>query len=149
MNGIKQRQNKPGYYSYVTDRIKKLHLEDSIVFTGYQTPAQLAERLSKANVFVLCSSVENHSSSLKEAMAIGVPSIASQVGGVTEYLENGKNGFSYRYGEYECLAGGIVRLFREKELCQMVSKTAREKAREYSNDDINRLVLSMYESLSQ
>lgn len=149
VNGIKQRQNKPGYYSYVTDRIKKLHLEDSIVFTGYQTPAQLAERLSKANVFVLCSSVENHSSSLKEAMAIGVPSIASQVGGVTEYLENGKNGFSYRYGEYECLAGGIVRLFREKELCQMVSKTAREKAREYSNDDINRLVLSMYESLSQ
>lgn len=149
VKGIKQRQSKPGYWSYVTDKIDKLGLSENVVFTGYLRPEQLADRLSKANVFVLCSSVENHSSSLKEAMAIGVPSVASQVGGVSEYLENGKNGFSYRYGEFECLAGGIIKLFRDRELCQKMSSSAKEKAREYSNDDINGLILSMYDYLSR
>ena len=149
VNGIKQRQSKPGYYSFVTDKVKKLHLEENVVFTGYQTPLQLADRLSKANVFALCSSVENHSSSLKEAMAVGVPCVASQVGGIMEYLENGINGYSYRYGEYECLAGSIMKLFSDRDLCQKFSGTAREKAREYSDDDINDLILSMYEKLTE
>ena len=147
VKGFRQRQRKPGYWSFITDKIKNLHLEENVIFTGYQTPLQLAERLSKANVFVLCSSVENHSSSLKEAMAIGVPSVASQVGGVMEYMENGVNGYSYRYGEFECIAGYIMKLFGDKELCKTVSISAREKAREYSNDDINDLILSMYMSL--
>lgn len=147
VKGFRQRQRKPGYWSFITDKIKNLHLEENVIFTGYQTPLQLAERLSKANVFVLCSSVENHSSSLKEAMAIGVPSVASQVGGVMEYMENGVNGYSYRYGEFECIAGYIMKLFGDKELCKTVSISAREKARECSNDDINDLILSMYRSL--
>lgn len=149
VKGVKQRQSKPGYWSFVTDKIIKLGLSENVVFTGYLRPEQLANRLTKANVFVLCSSVENHSSSLKEAMAIGTPSIASQVGGVCEYLENGLNGYSYRYGEYECLAGYIQMLFEDKEKCQRISMAAREKLREYSNDDINSLILSMYQTLGR
>lgn len=149
VKGIKQRQSKPGYWSFITDKIKKLQLIDNVFFTGYQTPTQLAERLSKANVFVLCSSVENHSSSLKEAMAVGVPSIASQVGGVMEYLDNGECGFSYRYGEYECIAGYILKLFKEKYLCERLSTAGQEKIRENSNDSINELILSMYVTLSK
>lgn len=146
VKGMKQRLSKPGYYSYVTDKIKELHLEDNVFFTGYQTPVQLAERLAASNVFALCSSVENHSSSLKEAMAVGTPVVASQVGGVTEYLEEGVNGCSYRYGESECLAGAIKMLFASEEFCLKLSSAARKTMRECSNDDINRLVLSMYES---
>lgn len=147
VKSIKQRQSKPGYWSYVTDMIKRLDLTSNVVFTGYLTPSQLAERLSKTNVFVLCSSVENHSSSLKEAMAVGTPSIASQVGGVMEYLENDVNGYSYRYGEYECLAGYIQMLFSDHEKCIELSNASKIKLREFSNDSINKLVLSMYESL--
>lgn len=148
VKGFKQRQSKPGYWSYITDMIERLDLTSNVIFTGYLTPSQLAERLSKANVFVLCSSVENHSSSLKEAMAVGTPSVASQVGGVMEYMENGVNGYSYRYGEYECLAGYIQMLFKDKEKCMAISDSAHDKSREYSNDNINNLILSMYESLS-
>lgn len=149
VKGIRQRQSKPGYYSYVTDKIDKLHLEENVEFTGYQTAAQLAERLSKVNVFVLCSSVENHSSSLKEAMAVGTPSVASQVGGVLEYLDNGLNGYSYRYGEYECLAGYIMKLFNELDVCKQLSIASRRILREYTTDSINNLVLSMYDKLSK
>lgn len=149
VNGLRKRQSKPGYYGYVTDMIKRLDLADNVVFTGYLNAGQLSDRLKKANVFVLCSSVENHSSSLKEAMAVGVPSVASQVGGVTEYLENGVNGYSYRYGEYECLAGCVKLLFSDTDKCQSVSLMARSKQREYTNDDINKLILSMYQSLQK
>ena len=148
VKGFKQRQSKPGYWSYVTDMIKKLDLTSNVVFTGYLTPSQLAERLAKTNVFVLCSSVENHSSSLKEALSVGTPSIASQVGGVMEYFEDGKDGYSYRYGEYECLAGYIVHLFNNIKICSDISHNARKKSRVCSNDHINSLILSMYEKLS-
>lgn len=147
VKGIKQRQSKPGYWSYVTDKIKKLALEDNIVFTGYLTPLQLSERLEKANVFVLCSSIENHSSSLKEAMAVGTPSVASQVGGVLEYLDSGVNGLSYRYDEYECLAGAILSLIGNDDLCCKISQNSRIKAREHTNDVINDLIVSMYKNL--
>lgn len=147
VKGLKQRQSKPGYWSYVTDKIKKLELEKYVVFTGYLTPNQLSERLEKSNVFVLCSSVENHSSSLKEAMAVGTPSVASQVGGVPEYLDNGKCGFSYRYGEYECIAGCIKMLFENDNLCRELSANSRSVIRKNSNDNIHKMVLSMYKSL--
>lgn len=149
VKGIKQRQSKPGYWSFITDKIKKLGLEKNVIFTGYQTPVQLADRLAKSNVFALCSSVENHSSSLKEAMAVGTPVVASQVGGVTEYLEEGLNGCSYRYGEYECMAGAIKMLFADKEQCLQLSNAARKTMRECSNDDINGMILSMYELLKK
>ena len=59
----------------------------------------------KTRVFVLSSSIENHASSLKEAMMVGTPSIATFVGGVPEYVRHGENGFLYRFEEYEIMAG--------------------------------------------
>lgn len=141
------RQKVPGYWNYITDFIKNNTLENNVEFTGYLTQAQLAKRLSETNVFVLSSSIENHSSSLKEAMAVGIPSIASQVGGVPEYFVYGECGYSYRYEEYECLAGYICRLFEDKNLCQQYSNRSRERARLISEEEITGKIISMYEDL--
>lgn len=146
-DGFLSRQKVPGYYNFVTDFIRKHDLVDNVVFTGYLTQAQLAHKLAETNVFVLSSSIENHSSSLKEAMAVGTPSIASQVGGVPEYFVYEKCGYSYRYEEYECLAGYICKLFEDVELCNRFSDESRKVARSVSETSITEKVVAMYYDL--
>lgn len=146
-NSIISRQKKPGYYSYVTDFIKKHDLYNNVEFIGYLTQEQLAKKLSETNIFVLSSSIENHSSSLKEAMAVGTPAIASQVGGVPEYFEYGICGYSFRYEEYESLAGYICKLFSDIDLCKRFSENSKNKVREVSEEKITQLVLDMYNDL--
>ena len=59
-----------------------------------------AQEMETANVFVMPSSIENHSSTLIEAMIVGVPCVASDVGGISELITHGKTGFLYRFEEY-------------------------------------------------
>lgn len=145
--GLLSRQKVPGYWNYITDFIRKNHLEGNVEFSGYLTQPQLAKKLSETNVFVLSSSIENHSSSLKEAMAVGTPAIASQVGGIPEYFVYEECGYSYRYEEYECLAGYICKLFENPDLCKKYSLASRKRARLISEEHITDMILSMYKDL--
>lgn len=99
------------------------------MYTGKLKPSEMAENLSHCNVFVMPSAIENHSSSLIEAMMVGCPCVSSYVGGVSEYLEHGKNGFLYRYDESETLAGIIMDLFKNDNLCDSISRQAKLRTR--------------------
>ncbi len=143
------RQKSPGYWVYISDYIRENKLNDNVVFTGYLSPKELAERLSVANVFVLSSAIENHSSSLKEAMAVGTPSVAAMVGGVPEYFFFNETGFSYRYGEAEILAGYICDLFENRDLCERFSINGRKRIEETDDTQIGSLMESMYQELKE
>lgn len=143
------RQKAPGYWVYINDLIKKYNLEDNIRFTGHLNQNELADMLSKSNVFVLCSAIENHSSSLKEAMSVGTPAIAAMVGGVSEYFESMKCGFLYRYEEVECLAGYIMDLFESEERCKSFSEYSKDIVNRVDGKMITTLVLKMYEHLKE
>lgn len=144
------RQKRPGYWVYISDMINDLGLSDNVVFTGNLTQEELAERLSKVNIFVLTSSIENHSSSLKEAMAVGIPCIAASVGGVPEYFSADSDGFLYRFEEYEFLAEYICRLFGDVSLCLEFSERAKGNSRAaYSEQNIYDMTISAYEKAFQ
>lgn len=115
---------KKGYKRYIEKLISQLGIEDNIIWMGRVSQAVLAEQYSKTNVFVLSSSIENHSSSLIEAMIVGTPSIATNVGGVPEYVIHGKNGYLYRFEEYEIMAGYVKELFNDEQLARKISQNA-------------------------
>ncbi|MFT0558667.1 glycosyltransferase [Bacteroides faecis] len=106
--------------------------------------------MSEVNAFVMCSAIENHSSTLKEAMSVGVPCVASYVGGVPEYARNKENCLLYRFEDYEHLAMNLISLFRSQELCQKLSvqsrfdmKNSREQNDFYQiSKDIYRAILN-------
>lgn len=66
---------------------KHLGIESSVIFHGWQTQAVCAERLSRADVFVLPSIYECGGAVVLEAMASGVPVIATAWGGPVDYLD--------------------------------------------------------------
>ena len=123
---LKWLVRKRGYTKYIENLIKELDIAKNIVWMGSVTQEELAEQYSKTHAFVLTSSIENHSSSLKEAMLVGVPSVASNVGGVSEYVEHGKNGFLYRFEEYEMIAAYIKLIFEDDELSKRLSAAGKE-----------------------
>ncbi len=123
---LKGVMRKRGYTKYIERLIRKLKLQDNVVWLGQLDQEQLAECYTKVRVFVLGSSIENHSSSLKEAMMVGVPSIAAAVGGVPEYVRHGENGYLYRFEEYDIMAQYIETLFENSEVAKQFSRNGRE-----------------------
>ncbi len=99
------------YGGYLLKIIKKLDLEDKIVFLGSLDESQMIAMYQRANVFVSPSSIENSPNSLCEAQILGVPSISSMVGGVEDLTRNGTTTFCYRFEEYEMLAYYICKIF--------------------------------------
>jgi glycosyltransferase involved in cell wall biosynthesis len=124
-----------GYTKYLIFLIEKLQLKNNIIFLGNLTTAQMATQMAKSNVFVMPSSIENHSSTLIEAMIVGVPSVSSYVGGISEYLFNDINGLLYRFEEYEVLASHIEKVFKDNSFAAKIGSEAKITMRESRNSD--------------
>jgi glycosyltransferase involved in cell wall biosynthesis len=82
--------------------------------------------LQAADCFV-CPSIwkEGAGNANFEAMACGLPDIASRIGGIPEFVEDGRNGFLFTPGDHRELAGRIHRLYDDPELRHRLGQDAR------------------------
>lgn len=69
---------------------EQLHLKDAVLFTGFQN--QPAEYLALLDIFLLPSFTEGTSITLLEAMSLGIPAVATRVGGTPEIVEDEETG---------------------------------------------------------
>lgn len=129
--GLLNQLRQTGYSKFIQSIINEYNLEENLEFIGILDANKMAESMSKANVFVVPSALENHSSTLKEALIVGAPCISSYVGGVPEYINNGENGFLYRFEEYEVLAEYICMIFDDEKLAVKLSSNAIKAMTEY------------------
>lgn len=145
---IKDRLKERGYDKYIKDLIKSLGLSSNVIYLGRLTAHDMAKAMSTSNCFVMSSAIENHSSTLKEAMTVGVPCVSSYVGGVPEYAINNYNCLLYRYEDYEMLAYNIIKLFESKELCKRLSVQSQKDMRKYLvENDIYAIHKDIYYSI--
>ena len=85
---------------------RRLGLGDSVRFLGTQSPAEVARRMRESDVFVLPSRFENLPVVLLEAMASGLPVVATWVGGIPEIVDD-KAGMLVPPGDVERLTSAI------------------------------------------
>jgi glycosyltransferase involved in cell wall biosynthesis len=95
----------------------------AFTFLGHRD--DVPERLATADMFVLPSRSEAFPNALLEAMAAGLPVVASSVGGVLELVENGRNGFLVPAGNAFALADRICRLMADPSLGRRLGVAAR------------------------
>lgn len=127
-NTLKEKLKVSSYGKYLKHLIEKYDLQNKVIFTGILDERQMCQRYLKSHTFVCSSSIENSPNSLGEAMILGVPAVASDVGGVTDLLENRKEGFIYQFDAPYMLAHYICEIFGNEALALEYSKNAREHA---------------------
>lgn len=120
-SSLKEKIFQTGYVKYLFKKIADHELEECIHFTGILDADQIINELKASHVMVLPSSIENSPNSLCEAQLVGIPCVASYVGGVPEMLRDGTDGFLYTYNEPLMLAEYISRIFESNELAEQFS----------------------------
>lgn len=134
-----------GYGLYIKRLIRRLHLQGKIIFLGHLTAGEMKAEYMRSNVFVCPSSIENGSNSLGEAQILGVPNIASYVGGIPNTMKGNEENM-YRFEEIDMLAEKVCRVFRDGELQTDMSEVA---ARRHDPDVNAKRMIEIYEEISK
>lgn len=127
-------KRQTGYTKMLKDLIYEHNLQDNIVYTGFLSTEDMVERIATTNIYVMPSVMENHSSSLIEAMMVGAPSISSLVGGTASLVRHCENAILYNSLDVRSLAGNIIRIFEDDALAEKLSKNALQMRQERAGD---------------
>lgn len=120
------------YIRYIKELIKRYGLSENIILLGTLSEERMKEEYLKANVFVMPSTIENSPNSLAEAMALGVPTVASDVGGVTDFAQHKTEAYIYPSSAVYLLANYIDSVFSDREKTEAMARNGRARAlREY------------------
>lgn len=122
---------------------RELGLCDDIIFLGRQTAVE--EIFSIGDLFLIPSENESFGLSALEAMACGMPVIASNAGGLPELVLDGEVGYTSDVGNVEDMAKNAVKLLSNDDLWSQFSSKARERAAGFSPEKI----VDQYESYYQ
>lgn len=93
---LKDRMKISGYGKYLKKLIRQLKLQEKVVFLGRLSAQQMKEQYLRSSAYVCCSSVENSPNSLGEAMLLGMPCVAADVGGISSLMVDGVDGILYQ-----------------------------------------------------
>ena len=113
------------------DMVKMKGLEEKIVFIGFQT--NIEEWLPAIDVFVLPSLTEGTPMALLEAMAFGLPVIASDVGGIPKIINSGNNGILVPAANADKIKDAISMIWEYDSLRSKISGIAKKTIRSHFN----------------
>lgn len=111
---LKSKLKLSGYGLYIKRLIRQLGLENHVIFTGPLNTEAMKKYFLNSNVYVCASSIENGSNSLLEAKVLGVPFIASYVGGIPSLIANEEYSSLYDFSDNVMLSYKIRLNFEEK-----------------------------------
>lgn len=117
-----------------------------VVFTGFRE--DIPAVFKAMDVFVLPSLTEGLPYVILEAMASGLPVVATRVGGISEVISDGKTGVLVSPGSEEALVEGLIRLLEDENLRRNLGEAAREHVKHNFREEIMiREVLNVYDKL--
>jgi glycosyltransferase involved in cell wall biosynthesis len=131
---------------YLENYVKELNLGNRVIFTGYREDVE--ELMALMDIFVLTSLREGLPKVLVQAAAVGMPSIAFNVDGVPEIIEDNHNGFLVKAGDMKQLTKRIIQYIDHKELLVLHGKNSRELIKgKWSIEDMVCKIDEIYQKL--
>jgi colanic acid/amylovoran biosynthesis glycosyltransferase len=107
--------------------IEDLELGDRVTLHGPLGPAEVRSRLQRADALLHASLAEGIPNTVLEAMACGLPVVATDCGGTREAVSDGREGFVVAPRDSEAMAAALERLWREPELGREMGRAGRAR----------------------
>ncbi len=131
---------EPGYEKELREHVIKSGLEEFIVITGAKT--NVADWMATLDVFAHTAEREPFGIVVTEAMAMGLPVIASIPGGPEEVITNGVDGLVVHSNSIEEMAQAIRTLYSSKVLREELGRQAMIRAQAFSSDEFSQRLLN-------
>lgn len=126
---------------------ERLGISERVRFLGWVP--ELHEVMRRWRVFAQASREEACPVAVLEAMATGLPIVATEVGGLPELVESGRTGWLVPAADAEALAGRIMELLRDPDRASEMGRAGQERVREhFSAERMARSVAALYDQLA-
>ncbi len=126
--------DKDGSLKETQDLAKSYGLE--VEFTGRLSKEEWRARSKEFDIFINTTHFDNMPVSVLEAMALGLPVVSTNVGGLSYMLEDGKTAFLINDGDIKAMTDKVFRLIENPELSNKLSSNARKEVEKYSWDSV-------------
>lgn len=128
--------------------VKKHNLGDQVIFTGYRS--DIARLMAAADIYAMPSFEEPFGLVYAEAMAMKLPVVALNSGGVPELIEHGVTGLLSEPGDRAALAANLLALLRDPDRCSRMGEAGRATIENrFTPADLARGIESVYQSMLQ
>jgi len=125
------------------EKVIKLGIEKNVIFVGFIKDVEAYENI--LDILVNSSKSEALCIAILECMSIGVPTVATSVGGVPEIITSGKSGELYAVGDYKTLAVKITSLLDDKDRYKKYSENSVKIIKEkFSLEKVTRELEDIY-----
>ena len=123
----------PAFHAQLEALVRELGLDERFEFLGRIT--DLPSHLAEADIFVLPSRSEGFSNALIEAMAAGLPAIATDVGGNAEALQDGITGLLIPSEDVSELSDALLKLIASPEIARAMGRRGEQAAHDHFSAD--------------
>ena len=124
---------------------RELNACNDILFLGNIN--NTAEILSIADLFLLPSETESFGLAALEAMAVGVPVVSSNTGGIPEVNEHGFSGMLSNVGDIEDMAKNALHILKDNETHAIFKKNAVTQAEKFNLDEVVNQYIELYQKV--
>jgi glycosyltransferase involved in cell wall biosynthesis len=138
-----------GMKDVLCSRAKALNLQDRVVVSDAIPNDEILALYSLSHIFVFPTFSRDEGFGLValEAMAHGVPVIASRTGAIPEVVKDHKTGLLFNPGDFNELASCLQNLLSQPNLCSQMGESARTHAREFTWESYCARLIQIYEKI--
>lgn len=115
---------------------ERLGVSGLVEFTGWVDGDRKLQLLRRASVFVLPSHAEAMPMAVLEAMAFGLPVVATRVGGIPHAARDGTDGLLVEVGDVAALAAALTAVLANRALCTEMGASARQRVAQHFSADL-------------
>jgi glycosyltransferase involved in cell wall biosynthesis len=143
IKGSSYKSSSPSVRKYeeeLRQKIQELKLDERVMILEESPNSDIPEYLAAADVFVLPSLSEGMPLALMEAMATGLPVVATRVGGIPEILADGINGLMVNPRDPHALAGSIIAILSDSNLRRKLPTGALKTIEDIKENELEKLL---------
>lgn len=136
------------YLGQIKAQVEQLGLRDRVIVCGHLTESQMLKEFALAEVLVLPSYQETAPMVIQQAMAAGIPVIASRICGIPYQLRDGVDGLLFSPGDLAELSNRLKTILSDAALARVLGENSRERALlHFQSSSVARATITAYRSL--